>query len=114
MGVKMGGMVEAAERQPGAGEAGHDARLTGDEGGFEPRLGGDAGAGGDVARPAQVLLEGRAHQGLDHQVGEGSKALALRAIEKGIKQIAFDRGRYRYHGRIAALADAARDGGLDF
>jgi large subunit ribosomal protein L18 len=42
------------------------------------------------------------------------KAIALRAIEKGIKQIAFDRGRYRYHGRIAALADAARDGGLDF
>jgi large subunit ribosomal protein L18 len=42
------------------------------------------------------------------------KTLALRAIEKGIKQIAFDRGRYRYHGRIAALADAAREGGLDF
>jgi large subunit ribosomal protein L18 len=42
------------------------------------------------------------------------KILASRAIEKGIKQIAFDRGRYRYHGRIAALADAARDGGLDF
>ena len=42
------------------------------------------------------------------------KALASRALEKGIKQIAFDRGRYRYHGRIAALADAAREGGLDF
>jgi len=42
------------------------------------------------------------------------KALAARALEKGIKQVAFDRGRYRYHGRIAALADAARDGGLDF
>ncbi len=42
------------------------------------------------------------------------KVIATRAIEKGIKQIAFDRGRYRYHGRIAALADAARDGGLDF
>lgn len=42
------------------------------------------------------------------------QALAARALEKGIKQVAFDRGRYRYHGRIAALADAARDGGLDF
>lgn len=42
------------------------------------------------------------------------KALAARAIEKGIKQVAFDRGRYRYHGRIAALADAARESGLDF
>lgn len=42
------------------------------------------------------------------------KAIAVRALERGIKQVAFDRGRYRYHGRIAALADAARDGGLDF
>jgi|SRR5437879_1606780 large subunit ribosomal protein L18 len=42
------------------------------------------------------------------------KTLAERAIEKGIKMIAFDRGRYRYHGRIAALADAAREGGLEF
>ena len=42
------------------------------------------------------------------------KALAARALEKGIKRVAFDRGRYRYHGRIAALADAAREGGLEF
>ncbi len=42
------------------------------------------------------------------------KALAARALERGIKQVAFDRGHYRYHGRIAALADAAREGGLDF
>ncbi|MGE5191132.1 MAG: 50S ribosomal protein L18 [Deltaproteobacteria bacterium] len=42
------------------------------------------------------------------------KALAVRALEKGIKLVAFDRGRYRYHGRIAALADAAREGGLEF
>src|SRR5262245_39314460 len=42
------------------------------------------------------------------------KALATRALEKGIKAVAFDRGRYRYHGRIAALADAAGEGGLDF
>ena len=41
------------------------------------------------------------------------KALAARALEKGIKKVAFDRGAYRYHGRIAALADAAREGGLD-
>ncbi len=42
------------------------------------------------------------------------QALAVRALERGIKLVAFDRGRYRYHGRIAALADAARDGGLEF
>jgi large subunit ribosomal protein L18 len=42
------------------------------------------------------------------------KLLADRAKEKGISQVAFDRGSYRYHGRIQALADAARAGGLDF
>lgn len=42
------------------------------------------------------------------------QALAARAKEKGITKVAFDRGRYRYHGRIAALADAAREGGLQF
>jgi len=42
------------------------------------------------------------------------KLIATRAIEKGIKAVVFDRGQYRYHGRIAALADAARAGGLDF
>lgn len=40
--------------------------------------------------------------------------IARRALEKGITQVAFDRGLYRYHGRVAALADAARQGGLEF
>jgi large subunit ribosomal protein L18 len=42
------------------------------------------------------------------------KAIAERAIAQGIKQVAFDRGHYKYHGRIAALADAAREAGLTF
>ena len=42
------------------------------------------------------------------------KLLAERAIAAGIKQVAFDRGHYRYHGRVAALADAAREAGLSF
>ncbi|HKB04532.1 MAG TPA: 50S ribosomal protein L18 [Gemmataceae bacterium] len=42
------------------------------------------------------------------------KKLAEAAKAKGIKQAAFDRGHYRYHGRVKALADAARDGGLRF
>ncbi|MEW4529853.1 MAG: 50S ribosomal protein L18 [Maioricimonas sp. JB045] len=45
------------------------------------------------------------------RVGE---TVAQRAAEKGIKEVAFDRGSYRYHGRVAALAEAARKGGLDF
>jgi len=45
--------------------------------------------------------------------GVVGKAIAERALETGIKQVAFDRREYKYHGRIAALADAARDAGLD-
>lgn len=42
------------------------------------------------------------------------KAVAERARAKGIKTVVFDRGGYRYIGRVKALADAAREGGLDF
>ena len=42
------------------------------------------------------------------------KAVAERAREKGINEVAFDRGGYLYHGRVKSLADAAREGGLKF
>ena len=42
------------------------------------------------------------------------KVIAERAVAAGIAKIAFDRSGYRYHGRIKALADAAREGGLQF
>lgn len=42
------------------------------------------------------------------------KLIAERAVEKGIKSVVFDRGGFLYHGRVKALADAAREGGLDF
>jgi large subunit ribosomal protein L18 len=42
------------------------------------------------------------------------KLIAERAREKGIKDVVFDRGGYLYHGRVKALADAAREGGLNF
>ena len=45
---------------------------------------------------------------------EIGKAVAEKAVEKGIKKVVFDRGGYLYHGRIKALADAAREAGLDF
>ena len=44
-------------------------------------------------------------------VGE---ALAKRALEKGIEEVCFDRGGFLYHGRVAALAEGAREGGLKF
>ena len=45
------------------------------------------------------------------KVGE---AIAAKAIKAGVKQVMFDRGAYVYHGRIKALADAAREAGLEF
>ena len=42
------------------------------------------------------------------------KLIAERAIEKGVKDVVFDRGGYIYHGRVKALADAAREAGLNF
>lgn len=42
------------------------------------------------------------------------KAIAERALEKGVKEVAFDRSGFKYHGRVAALADAAREAGLQF
>jgi large subunit ribosomal protein L18 len=45
---------------------------------------------------------------------EVGKRVAERAAEKGIKDVVFDRGGYLYHGRVKALADAARESGLNF
>lgn len=45
---------------------------------------------------------------------ELGKIIAQRAKEAGVERVAFDRGSSKYHGRVAALADAAREGGLQF
>ena len=45
---------------------------------------------------------------------EVGKLIAERAVGAGVKDVVFDRGRYLYHGRVKALADGAREGGLKF
>jgi large subunit ribosomal protein L18 len=45
---------------------------------------------------------------------EVGKLVAARAVAAGVKDVVFDRGRYLFHGRVKALADGAREGGLNF
>ena len=59
----------------------------------------------------KALVEGKGKVGTSTAVG---KLLAQRAKEQGISAVAFDRGGYLYHGRVKALADGARAGGLNF
>ncbi len=55
-----------------------------------------------------------AHGGNVQGAREVGRLLAERALEKGIRKVVFDRGGYLYHGRVKALADAAREAGLEF
>ncbi len=59
-------------------------------------------------------LKGKGKGGKKAAAEAVGKALAERAMKAGIKAVVFDRGGYRYHGRVLALADAARKGGLSF
>ena len=60
-------------------------------------------------------LESGKKQGSDAAAAtEVGKLVAERAIEKGVKDVVFDRGGYIYHGRVKALAEAARAAGLNF
>ena len=53
--------------------------------------------------------------GADKAAAEAvGKLVAERALEKGLSEVVFDRGGYRYHGRVKALADSAREAGLKF
>jgi len=52
--------------------------------------------------------------GKSKKAGIVGTLLAEEALNKGIKQVVFDRGGYRYHGRVKALAEAAREAGLEF
>jgi large subunit ribosomal protein L18 len=60
-------------------------------------------------------LRGQLKTGADAgAAAEVGKVLAQRAVAAGVKEVVFDRGGYIYHGRVKALADAAREGGLSF
>ncbi|AST94059.1 MULTISPECIES: 50S ribosomal protein L18 [Sutcliffiella] len=59
----------------------------------------------------ELSLENGGNVEAAQKVGE---LVAKRAVEKGIKSVVFDRGGYLYHGRVKALADAAREAGLEF
>ncbi len=60
-------------------------------------------------------LKGKLKTGADVAAAkEVGRLVAERAVQAGVKQVVFDRSGYLYHGRVKALADAAREGGLDF
>lgn len=68
-----------------------------------------------AASSADRELKGKVSAGGNIEAAKTVGSLiAKRALGKGIKQVVFDRGGYLYHGRVKALADAAREGGLEF
>ena len=66
-----------------------------------------------AASTREEEIKGKVTGGVDGAKSVGS-AIAKRALAKNIGQVVFDRGGYLYHGRIKALADAAREAGLNF
>src|ERR1700722_7130389 len=77
----------------------------------------DDSAGATVASASSMEKELRSSLKTGADIGAakaGGKLVAERAAAKGVKEVVFDRGSYIYHGRVKALADAAREGGLSF
>ena len=77
----------------------------------------DDGKGATVAAASSIDkgLHGKLKTGADIAAAkEVGKLIAERAIAAGVKEVVFDRGAYMFHGRVKALADAAREGGLQF
>ena len=71
--------------------------------------------GTTLASASSLEKDMRAKSGANVDAAKAVGTLvAKRAVEKGVKDVVFDRGGYRYHGRIKALGDAAREGGLNF
>jgi len=71
--------------------------------------------GGVTLAQASSLEGGKGAKGSDKDAAaKVGKLVAERALEKGVKDVVFDRGGYIYHGRVKALAEAAREAGLNF
>ncbi|NKB59195.1 MAG: 50S ribosomal protein L18 [Alphaproteobacteria bacterium] len=77
----------------------------------------DDGAGQTVAAASTLdeAIAGKVKTGADKDAAVAvGKLIAERAKEAGVEKVVFDRGGYRFHGRVKALADAAREAGLNF
>ena len=75
----------------------------------------DDGAGQTIAAASTNEKEGKAPKTWNMEAAASvGKKIAERALAKGVKQVVFDRGGFIYHGRVKALAEAAREGGLEF
>lgn len=69
----------------------------------------------DIGMKAKKVTKGEEKmEGKTALAFEVGKLIAEKSIEKKIKEVVFDRGGYQYHGRVKALADGAREGGLKF
>jgi large subunit ribosomal protein L18 len=78
---------------------------------IDDRNGETVAAASSLEKDLRASLKTGADIGAAKAVG---KLLAERALKHGVKDVAFDRGGYLYHGRVKALAEAAREGGLNF
>ena len=78
---------------------------------IDDRVGRTLAAASSLDTTLKVDLKTGADKGAASAVG---KLVAERAIAAGVKEVVFDRGMYLYHGRVKALAEAAREGGLAF
>jgi large subunit ribosomal protein L18 len=81
--------------------------------GIEAQIVDDA-AGRTLAAASWLQLKKGFQGSKSEQAAEVGKLLAQSAKKAGVERVVFDRGGYLYHGRVKALADGAREGGLDF
>lgn len=112
----------ATSTQPAAkgksAKAAQPQQKGGQQKGGKPQIGGPKitlpAAQKSAAKTPVEALEAIANNRKVATAREVGKLLAQRAKEQGVKSVVFDRGGYAYHGRVAALAEGAREGGLDF